>query len=142
VRVARYFTLYFIPLFETEHLGDYVECYGCGVKYLPYVLHERPKPQSEQVVSQVRTELESGIAMQTARTKLIKAGTKPDRATDIVEAAAHGEMRTCTACKLGYVKCVKACSTCGQSLLPETGIQAGPPQENAIVRTESDRRRD
>lgn len=30
IRVARYFTLYFIPLFETRTLGDYVRCGRCA----------------------------------------------------------------------------------------------------------------
>jgi hypothetical protein len=30
VRVAKYFTLYFIPLVETQTLGEYVRCDSCG----------------------------------------------------------------------------------------------------------------
>lgn len=29
MRVSRYFTLYFIPLFPTSTLGEYVRCHGC-----------------------------------------------------------------------------------------------------------------
>lgn len=29
VRVSRYFTLYFIPLFPTSTLGEYITCDGC-----------------------------------------------------------------------------------------------------------------
>jgi hypothetical protein len=29
MRVSRYFTLYFIPLFPTSTLGEYVRCNGC-----------------------------------------------------------------------------------------------------------------
>ena len=33
VRVSRYFTLYFIPLFPTSTLGEYVRCQDCGGEY-------------------------------------------------------------------------------------------------------------
>ncbi len=29
-RVARYFTLFFIPVFRTRTLGEYIECQACG----------------------------------------------------------------------------------------------------------------
>jgi hypothetical protein len=38
VRVATYFTLYFIPLFETQHLGDCLTCQTCQLKFTPNVL--------------------------------------------------------------------------------------------------------
>lgn len=41
--VLRCFTLYFIPLFETEKLGEYVECGACHGKYEMVVLQHDPK---------------------------------------------------------------------------------------------------
>ncbi len=38
VRVSRYFTLYFIPLFPLETLGEYVRCDDCQSEYSPDVL--------------------------------------------------------------------------------------------------------
>lgn len=37
-QVARYFTLYFIPLFPTATLGEYVRCLRCGGEFKPVVL--------------------------------------------------------------------------------------------------------
>jgi hypothetical protein len=37
-RKAKYFTLYFIPAWETETLGDYVKCLGCNQQYDPSIL--------------------------------------------------------------------------------------------------------
>lgn len=37
-QVKRWFTLYFIPLFPTRTLGEYVECAGCGAAWKPEVL--------------------------------------------------------------------------------------------------------
>lgn len=46
LRVARYFTLYFVPLFETAHLGDFVRCLGCRGEFRTGVLdlHREPPP--------------------------------------------------------------------------------------------------
>lgn len=33
VRVSRYFTLYFIPLFPTSTLGEYIRCEDCQGEY-------------------------------------------------------------------------------------------------------------
>jgi hypothetical protein len=38
VRVSRYFTLYFIPLFPTETLGEYVRCQQCQGQFNTNVL--------------------------------------------------------------------------------------------------------
>ena len=37
-RVSRYFTLYFIPLFPTDTLGEYVRCMRCAGEFKPLVL--------------------------------------------------------------------------------------------------------
>jgi predicted RNA-binding Zn-ribbon protein involved in translation (DUF1610 family) len=40
--VSKYFTLYFIPLFETAKLGEYVRCEGCGIQFSTEVLTYQP----------------------------------------------------------------------------------------------------
>jgi hypothetical protein len=42
IRVATYFTLYFVPLWETEHHGNYIQCLDCQQQYRPEVLHASP----------------------------------------------------------------------------------------------------
>ena len=37
-RVAQYFTLYFIPLFPTKQLGEFVSCKSCQNQYDPMIL--------------------------------------------------------------------------------------------------------
>lgn len=37
-QVARYFTLFFIPLFKTKTLGEYVECQVCRRAFKPEIL--------------------------------------------------------------------------------------------------------
>jgi hypothetical protein len=43
MRVARYFTLYFIPLFPTATLGQYVQCGRCGTQASEAVLRCTPE---------------------------------------------------------------------------------------------------
>jgi hypothetical protein len=42
-RIARYFTLYFIPLFPTETLGEYIRCMRCSGEFKPVVLTMTPE---------------------------------------------------------------------------------------------------
>jgi dATP pyrophosphohydrolase len=45
-RFARYFTLFFIPLFQIKNLGEQVECQKCFVSFKPRVLERSPKTQT------------------------------------------------------------------------------------------------
>lgn len=38
MRVSRYFTLYFVPLFPTSTIGQYVKCFGCKREFPDVVL--------------------------------------------------------------------------------------------------------
>ncbi len=50
-KVGRYFTLYFIPLFQTEELGEFVECQRCQQAYKPNVLQREDPLPSRTTVS-------------------------------------------------------------------------------------------
>ncbi len=47
-RVRRFFTLYFIPLFPTDTLGQYVECTTCQGTFETDVLHYDPAAEERQ----------------------------------------------------------------------------------------------
>ncbi len=149
VRVATYFTLYFIPLFETQHHGDYIECLSCQGQFKPEVLDSAPPPQqeqaetplkwcvrngkllylgptsqAEQVVLSIQAELKSGTPVQMACTKLTNAGIEAEVAEKLVAAAAGDNQHTCSRCQLNFVSCLSRCSLCGDSLSAETRIRA------------------
>lgn len=42
-RYAKYFTLFFIPLFQIKNLGEQVECQKCFMSFKPKVLEHSPK---------------------------------------------------------------------------------------------------
>lgn len=46
--VKRWFTLYFIPVFPMETLGEYVQCGGCQGTYKPEILSFDPKVEEEK----------------------------------------------------------------------------------------------
>jgi len=51
-QVARYFTLFFVPLFKTKTLGEYVECQVCHRAFKPEILGLVPSEGSETVSAQ------------------------------------------------------------------------------------------
>jgi hypothetical protein len=124
VRVASYFTLYFIPLFETQHHGHFIECMNCQGKFKPAVLEYEPPSQAERVVGMIRTDLASGTPVQMARTKLTNAGVEAETAEKLVAAAAGDDLQTCTACNLNFVSSISKCSACGGSLNTDTRFRA------------------
>jgi uncharacterized tellurite resistance protein B-like protein len=48
-KVKRWFTLYFIPVFPMEDLGEYIECGDCKSTYKNNVLENDPKKKQEQI---------------------------------------------------------------------------------------------
>jgi len=52
-KVQRYFTLYWIPLFPLNTLGEYVECDICAQGYDPAILDYDPSNSPEVVLSKV-----------------------------------------------------------------------------------------
>jgi hypothetical protein len=124
VRVSTYFTLYFIPLFETQHHGDYVECQGCRGQYRPEVLDYKPPSDGERVLGAIRADLEAGTPLQMACTKLTNQGVDLEVAQQIVELAAGDDSRACPGCNLKFIQSVRRCSSCGTSLGGEAGYRA------------------
>jgi zinc-ribbon family len=124
MRMATYFTLYFIPLFETKHHGDFIECLNCHGKFKPTVLDLKPTTQAERVIAAVRAELESGTPLQMARTKLTNAGVDLESAATIVVAAAGAQQRSCGQCHLDFIPSIRKCSSCGADLSANTGFHA------------------
>jgi hypothetical protein len=81
-RVSKYFTLYFIPLFETKNLGEYVECQVCSAGYDPQIL----EPASQalmRMVAATRYALLHGTTPETVRAQLVEGGV-PEAAADSI----------------------------------------------------------
>ena len=85
-RVSRYFTLYFIPLFETKNLGEVVECQSCKTSFDPKVLD----PSSQKmlkVVAATRYALLHGTSPAQMKAQLMDGGAEAQTADKIIEMA-------------------------------------------------------
>lgn len=117
-RVSRYFTLYFIPLFPTSTLGEYVECFGCGETYTPEVLSYRPPSAAERLVHTADVYLNEGLPMHMVMQKLIALGADQKVAQQACLAASGDLVHQCDDCKYAFKNTTKSCLNCGKSLRP------------------------
>ncbi|WP_020473000.1 zinc-ribbon domain-containing protein [Zavarzinella formosa] len=116
VRYCTYFTLYFIPLFETEHHATVIKCCACKQTYKLEVLDYKPPTRAELMIHSIRVDLESGTPVQMAVTKLVNGGVERLIAEEIVAAAAGQNQQHCLACDLNFVESIARCSSCGGNL--------------------------
>jgi hypothetical protein len=117
-RLAKYFTLYFIPLFQTDNLGEYVECKTCHQKFKPAVLTYTPPSKGERIILAIRAELDSGLPIHMVIQKLITNGAEETAAKQTAIVAAGDNIQTCSKCSLQYRETVKKCLNCGGGLGP------------------------
>jgi len=115
-KVGSYFTLFFIPLFEINKLGEYLLCAECNTTFKPEVLNIKSITPEQRHVLTVKRDLVSGTPHQMAQTKLINAGMDAGAAARIVNQASPEEMRECDRCQLTYVASIIKCSKCGGQL--------------------------
>jgi hypothetical protein len=119
VRLARYFTLFFIPLFQTENLGENIKCQDCKQTFKKKVLTERPEYAMIHLVASIITALKSGTPIRVAVRKLVNAGVEEERANKLVTAAAGDDLKACPHCNLTFWGTLAHCSRCGGVLEAE-----------------------
>jgi hypothetical protein len=138
VQLARYFTLYFMPLFRTGDEGqEYVKCKTCELVFKKEVLgYEPPIPgpqpanvilhprtEAERMAYSARADLEAGMPLQMVIRKLMNAGEKHEDADTIVTRAAGRALKHCRECDFDFIQSITHCSGCGQDLNRDTGIR-------------------
>jgi hypothetical protein len=74
-RFSRHFTLYFIPLFKTRNLGEYVECQICHRVYSPEVLRSSALPQTSEPLIHWEPGVETVLATPPERIS-VRTGAK------------------------------------------------------------------
>jgi len=126
IRVARYFTLYFVPLIETENLGQFVKCQVCERLFAEDLLHARPPMElsaihDDELLDQVREELEMGTSIEETKRLLLDQGHDGETAIQLVKMAAAGRQKPCPRCKVNYLDSVQRCSRCGEGMEGTTG---------------------
>jgi hypothetical protein len=117
LRVAKWFTLYFIPVFPMETLGDYVECQSCKQTFRSEVLEYKPPSDKERVALAVLADLKSGTPIQVVIRKMANHGTDEEVAAAFVSQLVSGSStRTCPSCRFTYLPDITRCTGCGTSL--------------------------
>lgn len=114
----RWFTLYYIPVFPTQSLGDFIECQGCNMAFKTEVLHHKPKrvmqvASAAEQLNTLRPRLENGYSIEYAVRDLVMAGIDREVALANVQQISGNETQTCPECQLTYLKQVTKCSDCG-----------------------------
>ena len=117
-KVLRYFTLFFIPIFKIEELGEYLQCGGCNTTFKPEVLQIKPLSQGQRILLNIKQDLASGTPVQMVKKKLINAGLESDAVLKIINENIPETLRECNACNLTYVSAINKCSNCGAELSP------------------------
>ena len=123
-KVSRFFTLYFIPLFETKKLGEYIECQGCLLTFKPEILQASRKLQDgfeassriDTFIEEISKNLDDGVPIQQVSKNLKSAGLSEEDITTLVLRASSGDIKQCKNCSLAYKGSVSFCSICGSKL--------------------------
>ena len=117
-QAGKYFALYFIPLLQYENMGEFVECQTCGKMFPPDVLTYKPPSGLEEMLPDVKRDLQSGTPLHMAQRKLINKGVAEVEATQLVKLAVEGRPNRCPTCGLLYSSTVTLCANCGGPLSP------------------------
>jgi zinc-ribbon family len=120
-KVMNYFTIYFIPLFATHQLSEYVTCQACQSSFAPHVLEQSVKSGAQDVVATARCQLAAGHSVQSIVNGLLAYGSSPQDAVLAIYAAADGKLTVCNNCQLLYEGNLTYCSSCGPKLVAFEG---------------------
>jgi hypothetical protein len=124
IKVGKYFTLYFIPLFETKNLGEYIECKSCMMTFKKEVLELGPQiaerieteNQIRQLINKISSGLNAGTPVQFILEGLVQSGVEKDIASRLLYEATGGKLKKCSRCGGIFKDELFYCSTCGSNL--------------------------
>ena len=125
-RLARDFTLYFIPIFQTKNYGEFIECQVCGTPYETEILEYSQKAQEEarkiqkereKLLANIKKELEAGLPIQLLYNSMLESGISEENVKIILYAAVEGRSKACKKCELVYIDTLNYCANCGNRLV-------------------------
>ena len=118
-QIGKYFTLYFIPLFQTRKLGEYIECKFCHIPFETSVLEydHQLHDQIQKGIDTISKELDAGIPINLIYQNMIRDGVSKDMANNIIAMATGGKLKVCKNCNLVFTGTFKYCANCGQVLV-------------------------
>ncbi len=124
-QAVRSFTLYFIPIFPIQQLGEFVECQQCGTALDPMVRHVRSKPATasrssgqdlETLMRSIPSRLSGGYPAEYMIRDLTAAGLELNIARGAVEGAISSGRKVCDQCHMTYSATADTCAGCGGKL--------------------------
>lgn len=114
--LGKYFTLYFLPIFQTEKIAEYVECEFCGTKFKPEVLDRSPEAVIMETIYEINKILEKGLPAHVVVKQLIEGGFEEKNANRLVNLALGGSGLKCPNCGVIFSNKINNCSLCGTNL--------------------------
>jgi len=116
-RLARYFTVYFLPIFPLQSLGEVIQCQTCQHAYRLEELQQLARLVPERdLLKAVTLELQRGLPLHRLQRRLVQDGLDRSEAARIVHQSTHGQQRTCPQCQFSYLPSVRYCTNCGHAL--------------------------
>jgi tetratricopeptide (TPR) repeat protein len=89
-RAVRYATLYFIPIFQLENLGEFVECQVCLRQWRPELLNREPPSPEVRLLIAVRRDYETGTPTHVLLSGLKDTGFDDEAAQKLLELSVSG----------------------------------------------------
>ena len=116
--IGKYFTLYFIPLFQTKKLAEYIECKFCSTPFETSVLNYDHTLQKDvqDFLQSVQKQINNGLPINVIYRGMIESGASEDIANNVIAIATKGELKVCSECELVYSHTLSYCSSCGNQL--------------------------
>jgi zinc-ribbon family len=117
-RLQRYFTLYFIPLFATSTIVEWVECLHCGQQFKPDILNEVVPTPEVRLARHIARSLQQGASVEAAVQWLMNAGMDNERALNEAQGIVDhlGGRYTCPGCNVNHLRSIKVCPNCGRAI--------------------------
>jgi hypothetical protein len=118
-QMGKYFTLYFIPIFQTESFGEYVECQSCKSKFETSILDKKIDALFITLISDITKSLNNGLPVLFIIKQLVDSGVSEKYSKELVVLALGDSFSKCPSCESIFSSKITHCSLCGTKLSKE-----------------------
>ncbi len=115
--LGKYFSLYFIAIFQTNKIAEYVECTACAMQFKLSVLNHNPEDDVKALISKICGFLEKGMPAHIIVQHLLESGWEKEKAAKLVYLALDGSYIQCPDCEAVFSNNIDHCSQCGKKLM-------------------------
>ena len=118
-KISKYFSLYFIPIFPIQNLGEYIECQFCFTPFETSILEiNSQESQSEinQFIENLKSKLDEGFPLELLYAFILNDGGSEEVAKTVIAIVSEGKIKNCDRCDLSYIYSLNYCHECGNPL--------------------------